>query len=129
LEENYDDWKDFPNYNNDPIGFAKWAIMAPIKISYHFTIPDCRNPRLVIISYSLSIEIYNICSWLKWYPLTFTMAIVWLSVWTYLMVWLVTIIGFTFGIPDSVMGITFLAAGSSVPDALSSVIVVRQGMY
>jgi Ca2+/Na+ antiporter len=57
------------------------------------------------------------------------MAIVWLSVWTYLMVWLVTIIGFTFGIPDSVMGITFLAAGSSVPDALSSVIVVRQGMY
>ena len=69
------------------------------------------------------------CRWLKWYPLTFSMAIVWLSVWTYLMVWLVTIIGFTFGIPDSVMGITFLAAGSSVPDALSSVIVVRQGMY
>ncbi len=43
------------------------------------------------------------------------------------MVWMVTIIGFTFGIPDSVMGITFLAAGSSVPDALSSVLVVRQG--
>jgi hypothetical protein len=44
------------------------------------------------------------------------------------MVWMVTIIGFTFGIPDSIMGITFLAAGSSVPDALSSVLVVRQGM-
>jgi len=43
------------------------------------------------------------------------------------MVWMVTIIGFTFGIPDSVMGITFLAAGSSVPDAMSSVLVVRQG--
>lgn len=43
------------------------------------------------------------------------------------MVWMVTIIGFTFGIPDSVMGITFLAAGSSIPDALSSVLVVRQG--
>jgi len=43
------------------------------------------------------------------------------------MVWMVTIIGFTFGIPDSVMGITFLAAGSSVPDALGSVLVVRQG--
>jgi Ca2+/Na+ antiporter len=26
------------------------------------------------------------------------------------------------------MGITFLAAGSSVPDALSSVLVVRQGV-
>jgi Ca2+/Na+ antiporter len=56
------------------------------------------------------------------------MSIVWLSILTYLMVWMVTIIGFTFGIPDSVMGITFLAAGSSVPDALSSVLVVRQGV-
>jgi Ca2+/Na+ antiporter len=55
------------------------------------------------------------------------MSIVWLCLLTYLMVWMVTIIGFTFGIPDSVMGITFLAAGSSVPDALSSVLVVRQG--
>jgi sodium/potassium/calcium exchanger 4 len=59
--------------------------------------------------------------------MTFTMAIAWLCLLTYLMVWMVTIIGFTFGIPDSIMGITFLAAGSSVPDALSSVLVVRQG--
>jgi solute carrier family 24 (sodium/potassium/calcium exchanger), member 4 len=59
--------------------------------------------------------------------MTFSMTIVWLCLFTYLMVWMVTIIGFTFGIPDSIMGITFLAAGSSVPDALSSVLVVRQG--
>lgn len=65
--------------------------------------------------------------WFQWYPFTFVMAIVWLCFLTYLMVWMVTIIGFTFGIPDSVMGITFLAAGSSVPDAMSSVLVVRQG--
>jgi solute carrier family 24 (sodium/potassium/calcium exchanger), member 4 len=60
--------------------------------------------------------------------MTFTMAIAWLCLFTYLMVWMVTVIGFTFGIPDSIMGITFLAAGSSVPDALSSVLVVRQGL-
>jgi len=30
-------------------------------------------------------------------------------------------------IPDSVMGITFLAAGTSVPEAVSSVIVTKQG--
>jgi Ca2+/Na+ antiporter len=40
----------------------------------------------------------------------------------------VTIIGFTFGIPDSIMGITFLAAGTSVPDLMSSLIVARQGV-
>ena len=99
-----------PNFNYDPIGCLKWMIMIPIKVGFYYTIPDCR------LSHRF-----------KWYPLTFIMSIVWLSILTYLMVWMVTIIGFTFGIPDSVMGITFLAAGSSVPDALSSVLVVRQG--
>lgn len=55
------------------------------------------------------------------------MTIVWLTILTFFMIWMVTIIGYTFGIPDSIMGITFLAAGSSVPDALSSILVVRQG--
>lgn len=32
-------------------------------------------------------------------------------------------------IPDSVMGITFLAAGTSVPEAVSSVIVAKKGLY
>lgn len=35
--------------------------------------------------------------------------------------------GDTLTIPDSVMGITFLAAGTSVPEAVSSVIVAKQG--
>ena len=38
-----------------------------------------------------------------------------------------TIIGAALGIPDILMGLTFLAAGTSVPDLLSSVIVARQG--
>lgn len=37
-------------------------------------------------------------------------------------------LGDTLKIPDSVMGITFLAAGTSVPEAVSSVIVAKQGM-
>lgn len=36
--------------------------------------------------------------------------------------------GDTFRIPDSIMGLTFLAAGMSVPEAVSSVIVANQGM-
>lgn len=36
-------------------------------------------------------------------------------------------IGDTLKIPDSVMGITFLAAGTSVPEAVSSVIVAKRG--
>lgn len=38
-------------------------------------------------------------------------------------------IGDTLKIPDSVMGITFLAAGTSVPEAVSSVIVAKRGLY
>ena len=44
-EENFDDWKNIPNYSHDPMNFAKWVLCAPIKILFHFTIPDCRNPR------------------------------------------------------------------------------------
>jgi len=40
---------------------------------------------------------------------------------------MVSIIGFTLGIPDVIMGLTFLAAGSSVPDGISSLIVARRG--
>jgi len=37
------------------------------------------------------------------------------------------VIGYTLGIPDVIMGITFLAAGTSVPDCMASLIVARQG--
>lgn len=36
--------------------------------------------------------------------------------------------GETLGIPPPVMGLTVLAAGTSIPDAISSVIVARQGL-
>lgn len=39
----------------------------------------------------------------------------------------VTIISYTLGIPEVIMGITFLAAGTSVPDCMASLIVARQG--
>ena len=48
---------------------------------------------------------------------------------SYVMVWMVALIGYTLRIPDTIMGITFLAAGTSVPDAMASLLVARQGMY
>ena len=63
----------------------------------------------------------------KFYVITFISAILWISLYSYMMVWMITVIGFTFGIPDTVMGLTFIAAGVSVPDALAGVAVVREG--
>ena len=43
------------------------------------------------------------------------------------MVWWATVLGDLVGISQAVMGLTFLAAGTSVPDLLSSVAVARMG--
>lgn len=36
--------------------------------------------------------------------------------------------GYTAGIADTIMGLTFIAFGVSLPDVISSVIVVREGL-
>lgn len=58
---------------------------------------------------------------------TFMMSIVWIAVFSYFMVWWATVAGDVIGIPPAVMGLTFLAAGTSVPDLLTSVLVTRKG--
>ena len=44
------------------------------------------------------------------------------------MVWFATILGEASNIPIEVMGLTFLAAGTSVPDLITSVIVAKKGL-
>ncbi|XP_062324395.1 sodium/potassium/calcium exchanger 4 isoform X4 [Osmerus eperlanus] len=89
----------------------KWLISWPLLLLLFFTIPNCGKPR-----------------WEKYFMLSFILSTVWIAVFSYFMVWMVTIIGFTLGIPDVIMGITFLAAGTSVPDCIASLIVARQGL-
>merc|ERR1711988_1896366 len=43
------------------------------------------------------------------------------------MVWMVTDFGVYVRIPDTIMGLTLLAIGTSIPDALSSIAVARRG--
>jgi len=63
----------------------------------------------------------------KWAFLTFFGSIIWIGVYSWFMVDWCQMIGDTLKIPQVVMGLTFLAAGTSVPDLLSSVIVAKQG--
>merc|ERR1711879_203217 len=58
---------------------------------------------------------------------TFFGSIIWLAIFSYLMVWWATVIGDVAGIPSEVMGLTVLAAGTSVPDLITSVLVAKQG--
>ena len=87
-----------------------WIMALPVTCLFYVTIPDCRKDR-----------------WENWYLVSFFVSVVWIALLSYVLVWMVSIIGFTLGIPDVIMGLTFLAAGSSVPDGISSLIVARQG--
>ncbi|XP_039499607.1 sodium/potassium/calcium exchanger 3 isoform X3 [Drosophila santomea] len=99
-------------YPKDKSCFSQftWLIIWPIHLLFRIAIPDCKKAK------------NN-----KIFPLTFIMCIVWIGSLSYVVAWMITIIGDTLKIPDSVMGITFLAAGTSVPEAVSSVIVAKRG--
>ncbi|PVD19811.1 hypothetical protein C0Q70_20302, partial [Pomacea canaliculata] len=63
----------------------------------------------------------------KWFALTFSGSVLWIAGFSYLMVWWANQTGETIGIPDEVMGLTILAAGTSIPDLITSVIVAKKG--
>lgn len=87
-----------------------YCISFPIMAPLYFTLPDTKNK-----------------SKKKYFVITFTGSILWIAVYSYLMVWWATVAGDTIGIPPPVMGLTFLAAGTSVPDLITSVLVAKQG--
>ncbi|KAL4622953.1 sodium/potassium/calcium exchanger 3-like [Arapaima gigas] len=89
----------------------KWLVSWPLRLLLYCTVPNCVHLR-----------------WHRWFMVTFMVSTLWIAIFSYLMVWMVTIISFTLDIPDVIMGITFLAAGTSVPDCMASLIVARQGM-
>jgi K+-dependent Na+/Ca+ exchanger-like protein len=62
-----------------------------------------------------------------WCYFQFMMSIVWIGAYSFVLVSWIQSIGATFGIPAVVMGLTLLAAGTSIPDLLSSIVVARDG--
>ncbi|NXM67779.1 NCKX2 protein, partial [Serilophus lunatus] len=83
-----------------PIVFPLWA-----------TLPDVRKPTSR-----------------KFFPITFFGSISWIAFFSYLMVWWAHQVGETIGISEEIMGLTILAAGTSIPDLITSVIVARKGL-
>ncbi|KAM7337419.1 hypothetical protein ACRRTK_003538 [Alexandromys fortis] len=64
----------------------------------------------------------------KFFVLTFLGSIIWIAMFSYLMVWWAHQVGETIGISEEIMGLTILAAGTSIPDLITSVIVARKGL-
>ncbi|XP_072166614.1 sodium/potassium/calcium exchanger 5-like [Diadema setosum] len=88
-----------------------WFVGLPAVALTFVTIPDCRKSGI----------------WRQLYFFTFALSTCWLAGTAYILYWMIVIIGYTLNIPDTVMGISLLAAGTSVPDAIASVLVARDG--
>ena len=63
----------------------------------------------------------------RWFAASFIMSLVWLTLMSYFMVEFILKLGCLWGVSAAVMGLTFLAMGTSIPDALGSIAVARDG--
>ncbi|KAM5258011.1 sodium/potassium/calcium exchanger 2 isoform 1-T1 [Hipposideros larvatus] len=96
---------------SNPRKQVTFLIVLPIVFPLWVTLPDVRKP-----------------SARKFFPITFFGAITWIAIFSYLMVWWAHQVGETIGISEEIMGLTILAAGTSIPDLITSVIVARKGL-
>ncbi|XP_034019916.1 sodium/potassium/calcium exchanger 2-like isoform X6 [Thalassophryne amazonica] len=88
-----------------------YLFIMPVVLPLWLTLPDVRKS-----------------SSKKFFPVTFLGSICWIAVFSYLMVWWAHQVGETIGITEEIMGLTILAAGTSIPDLITSVIVARKGL-
>ncbi|NXO04198.1 NCKX1 protein, partial [Rhinopomastus cyanomelas] len=119
-EEDSDDDSTEDDENDEPLSLewpetrrkqAIYLFLFPIVFPLWSTLPDVRNPDSK-----------------KFFVITFFGSIIWIAAFSYLMVWWAHQVGETIGISEEIMGLTILAAGTSIPDLITSVIVARKGL-
>ena len=86
------------------------ALARPLFLAFEVTIPNCSLP-------------HNKGRYL----ITFFASIFWIGVLSYFLVTWASKLGCLWGIHPAIMGVTVLAAGTSVPDAIGSLLVARDG--
>jgi len=87
-----------------------FVLSLPIYIIYTITIPRCDTPERR-----------------KWYLVSFFSAILWIVAISFGMLECVELMGEILGINHFTMGLVVIAVGTSIPDALSSILVARDG--
>lgn len=97
----------WPKENKKRISYL---LLAPIMFTLWLCLPDVRRPDKK-----------------KFFPITFLGSIIWIAIFSYLMVWWADSSGTAINVEESVMGLTILAAGTSIPDLITSVIVAKKG--
>ncbi|PIK48551.1 testis potassium dependent sodium/calcium exchanger [Apostichopus japonicus] len=91
----------------------KWLLFCisfPFMCLFTWTVPNCSTPR-----------------YQRYYIASFIMSIVWIAALSFVMVTMVTKMGCMLQVDHYTMGLVVVAIGTSVPDALSSILVARDG--
>jgi Ca2+/Na+ antiporter len=105
-----DDDGDDGDDDDDESGPIMSALEAPWRFAFKYTVPDCGEEE-----------------WENWYMLTFVMCIVWIGLTSFFMATWCTAMGCMLNFNSGFMGLTVVAVGTSVPDALASISVAREG--
>ena len=96
-----------------PESAGEWPMFImglPLLVLFSISIPDCATKK-----------------WEKWYVVSFISSILWIGVLCHIMVEFAVGIACICKIEPIIMGILVLAVGTSVPDAIGSMIAARNG--
>lgn len=91
------------------IGWVWYVLAWPYEIAFYYTVPPVKG------RYKYQ------------FLASFFLSLAWLGVFSTFMVKWTEKIGCILGISDAIMGVTFLAIGTSMPDCLTSIFVARTG--
>jgi len=94
----------------EQIGLFYLVFLYPFNVLFGYTIPDCGED-----------------DWEDWYVVSFIICIGYIAGLATVTLWLVTQLCLTVGIPNSLSGVTLIALGAEVPDAVGSVMCAKAG--
>ena len=109
-DEDDEDDEDLFEFPDDTVGKILHVITLPFLFGFYYTIPQVGKEK-----------------WKEWYWMAFFMSILWIGFLCHFMVDFATRIACTLHISPVVMGVLVLAVGTSVPDAIGSMIAAREG--
>jgi len=112
-EDDDDDDGDLMEMPEGGFALVQWCLSLPIYVPLYYLTPQPTSE-----NWTFPIPKFLFC---------FVISLLWIASFAFLLVWWVEILGEVIGVPDIIMGFTILAAGTSIPDAVSSMAVARNG--
>mmetsp|Transcript_20169 Transcript_20169/g.47086 ORF Transcript_20169/g.47086 Transcript_20169/m.47086 type:complete len:561 (+) Transcript_20169:136-1818(+) len=107
-EDEDDEPEDFMLIPEGTLNRVLWGLSLPVYVPLYYTLPWPSQGS-------------------KFFMVTFCLSLLWIGGFAFLLVWWTDTVTRVVGIPTIVSSVTFLAAATSIPDAVSSMAVAKKG--